>query len=109
MRRNLMACRILEDAEADLHKVIVSLTSAEPEKLEAAQELLEQMASTLGEIEAAARRDSSLPIQFGLAGLRNGLLRAGSLSSIALSSLDRQARLAGLVQESSEPTLYAEG
>lgn len=109
MNRNLMACRILESAETDLRSVVQLLTTAQPEQLESAQRLLERMVGTLGEIEAAARRDSLLPIKTALNGFRSRLGHAGALSNLALKSIDRQATLAGLALGGSTSTLCAEG
>ena len=109
MSRNLMACRILEEAEVDLRSVIQSLATAETEQLESAQFLLERMAGSLGEIEAAARRDASIPIESGLRGLREKLGQAASLSAIALSSVNRQALLAGLVPAGSGSKFSLQG
>ena len=109
MTKNLMACRILQDAQADLQTVIHSLAKAEPEQLESAQRSLARMPGSLREIVAAARRDSSSPIGSSLKVLKQKLGQAGSLSAIALNSLERQAALAGLGSGGLTPALYFEG
>ncbi len=106
--RNLMACRILEEAEVDLQTVMASLVNADLEQLESAQKLLERMAGSFGEIEAAARRDSSLPAKSSLVNLRNKLSQAASLSAIALSSVDRRAQLRGFSSSGWQPNLCVE-
>ena len=109
MTKNLMACRILESAELDLRSVMQSLANAQPDQLESAQRLLERMIGSLGEIEAAARRDTSLPLKNGLSGFRHKLGQASSLTGIALNNIERRATLAGLALGGSGSHFAVEG
>jgi len=91
-----IACRILKSAEEDLRLVIGSLVSAQPDQMEIAQKLLENLVGTLGQIEASARQTPTLPVRDVLTSLRLTLARANELSSIGLHKVNRLAEQAGL-------------
>jgi len=91
-----MACRILQSAEEDLRLVIGSLVSAQPDQMESAHKLLENLVDTLGQIEAAARQTPSLPVRDALNSLRVTLGRANQLSNSGLHKVNRLAEQAGL-------------
>ena len=86
----------LEAAKKDLNLVVQALVSAQPDQLAHAQQLLDGLVRSLGELDSFARRSPSSVAGGELRQLRTLLVRAGALSGMALESVERHMTRTGL-------------
>ncbi len=86
----------LEAANKDLTLVVQALVSAQTDQLAHAQQLLDGLVRSLGELDSFARRSPASVPGGELRKLRALLARAGSLSGIALESVERHMTRTGL-------------
>ncbi len=87
---------MLDTVKNDLNVVVHALVSAQPDELVQAQQLLDGLVRSLGELDAFARRSPSSVAAGELRQLRALLKRAGALSGMALESVERHMTRTGL-------------